>query len=145
MMYYTINNVVIYVILQLDEELSPPKKEDYEHFQNYIATKTIERTEEEKTIERTEDESEEEEDAHGLELQGMEDLEPREYNEPPFPPQQPRCEDEPSNTEIKSRLTVEGKAQEWCARFVFSFDVCYSLHQCVAILHRTLHTVKTFT
>ncbi len=53
------------------------------------------------------------EDDRGLHFDGFENSKPKQYNEPPFPPQQPHYENEPCTAEIQTRLTVEEKAQEW--------------------------------
>ncbi len=85
---------------------TPPKQEDYANFQNYLATNEIEREIESDAENITEENL-------GIQFHWIEDAEPKEYNEPPFPPQQPHFENEANAVEIQSRLTVEEKAQEW--------------------------------
>ena len=84
--------------------VTPPKQEDYESFQNYIACDDV--------IEPDEHDSESEAEPR-LEFQGQDFGEPRGYNEPRFPPERPPCEVESKPAQIQSKTTLEERAREW--------------------------------
>ena len=84
--------------------VTPPKQEDYESFQNFIACDDVIAPDEYEKGSEVE---------LGLEFQGQDLGEPRGYNEPPFPPERPPCEVESKPAEIQSKTSLEERAQEW--------------------------------
>lgn len=86
--------------------LTPPKQEDYDGFQNYIACDDVIAPNEHESGSETEP---------GLEFRGQDFGKPREYNEPRFPPERPPCEMEskPATAEIQCKTSLEERAQEW--------------------------------
>ena len=85
--------------------ITPPKQEDYQDFERDIPSGDL-----------NQDINEPKDDQNPemvLELKGEEDDEPRDYNEPEFPPRHPPCEAEPKGAEIQCRSTIEERATEW--------------------------------
>lgn len=84
--------------------VTPPKAEDYQDFQNYIACIEVDQSDQDLDDNQT--------DA-ALELKGVEDNEPRDYNEPRFPPEHPRYDYENKKAEVKHKTSIEERTTEW--------------------------------